>query len=97
MNAQKTECRDCAIQEQSQLALDEPGDRPISFPLPGQEGLQIFSDDAIEDTFFSVAGTIDGRRITNDRAAFGLFRYRGKKIHVHHRSRPLALCKPQEI
>jgi len=69
MNAQETECRDSAIQKQSQFALDEPGDRPISFPLPGQEGLQIFSDDAIEDTFFSVAGTIDGRRITNDRAA----------------------------
>jgi len=69
MNAQETECRDSAIQKQSQFALDEPGDRPISFPLPGQEGIQIFSDDAIEDTFFSVAGTIDGRRITNDRAA----------------------------
>ncbi len=41
MNAQETECRDSAIQKQSQFALDEPGDRPISYPLPGQEGLQI--------------------------------------------------------
>jgi len=69
MNAQEAVCRDTTIQKQSQFALDKPGNRMVPFRLPGQEGLQIFSDDAIEDTFFSVAGTVDGRRITNDRAA----------------------------
>ncbi len=38
----------------------------VPFPLPGQEGLQILSDHPIKDAFFGIAGTVGGRRITNE-------------------------------
>jgi hypothetical protein len=38
----------------------------MPFRLPGQKGLQILSDHLIEGAFFGIAGTVGGRRITNE-------------------------------
>ena len=66
MNAQEAVCRDATIQKQSQFALDKPGNRMVPFRLPGQKGLQILSNHLIKDAFFGIAGTVGGRRITNE-------------------------------
>jgi len=68
VNAQEAVCGNTTLQKQSKFALDEPGNGMVPFPLPGQEGLQILSNHPIKDAFFGTAGTVSGRRITNEKA-----------------------------
>jgi len=68
VNAQEAVCGNATLQKQSKFALDEPGNGMVPFPLPGQEGLQILSNHPIKDAFFGIAGTVGGRRITNEKA-----------------------------
>ena len=68
VNAQEAVCGNATLQKQSKFALDEPGNGMVPFPLPGQEGLQILSNHPIKDAFFGTAGTVGGRRITNEKA-----------------------------
>jgi hypothetical protein len=70
VNPQKTPGQHATIQECTQLQLHEARHYPVSLPLPGKEGLQIFCNDTIKNCLFGIAGHIRANVFTNDEIRF---------------------------
>jgi len=54
-----------ALQERPQLPLDKPGYVALAQPLPFEEVLEVHGDNAIENAFRGISGTVIGRSLTD--------------------------------
>jgi hypothetical protein len=60
VNAQKSSRQIPAIQERPQFALDEPGRRSLTLPLPCQESLELCSHNAIVGILLRITRAVFG-------------------------------------
>jgi len=61
MDAQKPVSENPALQVTSKLSLDEPGNRPAPVPGLGQERLEVFRNDLVENRRVCAAGSVRAR------------------------------------
>jgi hypothetical protein len=77
--------QDAAAEISPELAVDEPRHRPLAGLCPGEEGLELGLDHAVEDALLGVAAGV-GAAAT---AAVSMERMRGNSRKGEHAARPM--------
>ena len=58
MKAQKTSGENSAVQEGTKFFFNESRNRPVALLLPGEERLELFGDDLVQNALFRMARSV---------------------------------------
>ena len=66
VNPKKAPREHAAVEEGAQFAFDETGHGAVTVALPGEEGLEVGGDDAVERVCLRVTGTVGNGRLADE-------------------------------